>query len=75
MAEYIVTLADGADVARVSDALARAGLSVRQVLAELSIVTGEADAGRADALRAVAGVIAVETGHEIRLPPPDDPLQ
>jgi hypothetical protein len=75
MSEYIVTLTEDADPARVRDALARAGFAVREYLGEIGIITGEADEAAASAARSVPGVAAVESGHEVHIAPPDSSIQ
>ncbi len=73
--QVVISLDDDADPARVSEALARAGLVNAELLGELLLVTGEAEPEQVQQLRAVEGVRAVESTSEVQLPPPDDPLQ
>lgn len=75
MTHVVVTLSDGADLTRVSQALARAGLVGAEPLAELGMVIGEVADDGIDALRVVEGVRAVEASGEVSVPPPDAPLQ
>ena len=75
MTHVVVTLTDDADLARVSEALARAGLVKAELLAELGMVMGEASADAIAALRAVPGVRDVEASGEASVPSPDSPLQ
>jgi hypothetical protein len=71
----IVSVADDGDLAEVAAALVRAGLAVTEVLAGAGVVTGTADGAAVAALAAVPGVADVETEREVRLPPPDSPVQ
>lgn len=75
MAEYIVTLSEGADPNRVCVALGEAGLVVRNVFGELGMVTGMADSKMLGAIEKIPEVLAVEPSHEIQLPSPDEELQ
>lgn len=75
MPHVVVTLTDEADLSRVSQALARAGLVAAEPLAELGMVMGEAPDACLAALRAVPGVRDVEASGEVSVPSPDSPLQ
>lgn len=55
--------------------LASAGLNVTDVLEAIGQVTGEWSGPDFAPLRAVQGVVAVETSREISLPPPDSGVQ
>ncbi len=60
----------------VAAALGRAGLAVGQTLRATGVIQGSvADAGATDALRQVAGVAGVEVNREVKIPPPDAPVQ
>jgi hypothetical protein len=60
----------------VASALGRAGLSVGQTLRSVGVIQGSVpDAGATAALKEVAGVVGVEVNREVRLPPPDAPVQ
>jgi hypothetical protein len=75
--DVLVTLEDGQAerAARVADDLRAAGLDVTQVMTEIGVVTGSVDRARLNDLAAVSGVAAVEQSREVRLPPPDEPVQ
>ena len=78
MAEVTV-LVDDDHRSRIDDVaqeLERAGLRVAARLSATGVITGSlADAGQTAALRQVAGVAAVELARDVRLPPPDAPVQ
>ncbi|HVL31828.1 MAG TPA: hypothetical protein VM299_06290 [Solirubrobacteraceae bacterium] len=45
-------------------------------MATIGVITGVADdPGQLAALQALDGVASVEVGREVRLPPPDSPIQ
>ena len=67
---WIVTLAPGQPAAGIARELARAGLTVEQVLDEIGIVTGRGSADLAPSLRAIAGVADVSPGSDIDIGPP-----
>jgi hypothetical protein len=70
-----LTIADGADLQQVANALGKAGLAVGEVMEGLGIITGEADETALAALRATRHVEAVEQSRRIKLPPKDSPIQ
>lgn len=60
----------------VASSLEDAGMRVSQVLGSVGVITGTADdPARLGVLESLAGVRSVEVGREIRLPPPDSPIQ
>jgi hypothetical protein len=77
MASVIVSVADDriADMSTVVAALRRAGLRVTEVLDAAGVVTGTVAGNAIAALSRVPGVVDVETQRDIRLPPPDSPVQ
>lgn len=56
-------------------ALKKAGLTHVEAMASIGIVSGRAPAARVDAIRKVAGVLAVEESEWTQLAPPDAPVQ
>jgi hypothetical protein len=56
-------------------AAASLGLVVEEEMREAGVVAGSVDRKHMSALRAVAGVEAVERERTIQLPPPDSPVQ
>jgi hypothetical protein len=60
------------EVARAAEAV---GMTVHRREAAIGVLTGSIAADRLDRLRTVAGVEHVETQREIRIPPPDSPVQ
>jgi uncharacterized membrane protein (DUF441 family) len=65
-----------ASIDDVAAALEDAGLRVGAVMATIGVITGVADdPGQLAALQALDGVASVEVGREVRLPPPDSPIQ
>ena len=77
MPDVNVLIADDhlATIDEVAAALRDAGLRGAQVLPSAGVVTGAVDDAAVSALEAVDGVAKVETATEIRLPPPDEPVQ
>jgi hypothetical protein len=75
--DVLVTLDDeqAERVASVADELRAAGLDVAQVLAEIGVITGSVEPSRLKDVEAVRGVASVEQSREVRLPPPDEPVQ
>jgi hypothetical protein len=69
--EWVVTLAPDTAAATASAALARAGLHVDQVLAEIGVITGRGAASAGAALRRVPGVTDVAEQAVIDIGPPD----
>ena len=70
-----LTIADGADLQQVADALRKQGLAVGEVMEGLGIIQGEADETILDKLRTTQHVEAVEQSRRIKLPPKDSPVQ
>ncbi len=62
-------------IGEVVERLRGAGMDVEEVLPALGAVTGSADPSQLAALREVEGVLDVEPAREVRLPPPDSPVQ
>jgi hypothetical protein len=59
----------------IADELRSAGMEVGQVMGELGVVTGSVEATKMKRLSAVRGVASVERAREVRVPPPDSPVQ
>lgn len=59
----------------VVEALRGCGMEVDQVLSTMGMVAGSVEAGTSGALGEVEGVADVSEAREIRLPPPDSPVQ
>ncbi len=64
-----------AKIGSVADQLSSQGLRVGQVLEGLGIITGEVDEGGQESLRGVAGVTSVDRQQDVRIAPPDSPVQ
>jgi hypothetical protein len=62
-------------IEEVADALRVAGLQAAQVLGEIGQVTGRVSEDRLRALRTTVGVQSVDRSGEIRIGPPDSPVQ
>jgi hypothetical protein len=60
---------------KVVQAAKKAGMKVEQQLDALGVLTGSIDEGKVDRLRQIEGVSSVEAEREIRIPPPDRPVQ
>lgn len=77
MVRVMVSIVDDrlGDMSTVVEALRGAGLTVTEVLDNVGVVTGTVDSGAVASLSRVPGVADVETQREVRLPPPDSPLQ
>lgn len=71
--DIVVTTDADSDPASVAPRLRDAGMRVGETLAAAGVVTGSAAPDRLGALRDVDGVLAVEAGREIHLPPPGEP--
>ncbi|MDQ4049339.1 MAG: ketohydroxyglutarate aldolase [Actinomycetota bacterium] len=59
----------------VAEELRSAGMAVGEVMDELGVVSGSIDAAKMEELSAVTGVANVERSREVRIPPPDSPVQ
>ncbi len=59
----------------VSQAAEAVGMTVQGREAAIGVLTGSIAADKLARLRAVAGVEHVETQREVRVPPPDSPVQ
>ena len=59
----------------VSERAEAAGMKVQRRERGIGVLTGSIAADRIGSLRAVAGVEHVETQREVRIPPPDSPIQ
>lgn len=70
-----LTLASDADLERVAAAASALGMRVEQKLEALGVITGVADEGALDALRALPQVTALERSRAIKLPPRGSPIQ
>ena len=57
----------------VAAALQQAGLRLQSTLPATGVITGAAEDPAA--LAGVPGVVAVETARDVRVPPPESPLQ
>jgi hypothetical protein len=77
MVDVVATVTDEHQdrIEQVANALRLAGLQVTQVLEELGQVTGTVREDGLDALRAVVGVQSVDRSGEVRIAPPDSPVQ
>lgn len=73
--KILIVLDLNASAEQVSAALSQFGFRLEQHLPEIGVLTGDAPAGRVDALRTVAGVKAVEIEQHYRLEPPDSPAR
>ena len=78
MAIEIVVSVDDENLGRLDEivaALERIGMRVEHRMPSLGTVSGVADEALVDALRAVAGVEAVEAAQAFGIPPPDSDVQ
>lgn len=62
-------------IGEVSEAAEAAGMTVQGREAAIGVLTGSIAADKLDRLRSVAGVEHVEAQREVRIPPPDSPVQ
>jgi len=62
-------------ISAVAEELSGHGLQVGQVLEGLGVITGEVAEDKQESLRAVAGVESVDPEMDVRIPPPDAPVQ
>jgi hypothetical protein len=56
------------------NALRDAGMEITDVTGELGLVLGHTEPSKLGSLRKIEGV-SVETARELRIPPPESPLQ
>lgn len=69
---------EGGHLARlnaVAEELRSAGMEVGSVMDELGVVSGSVEPEKIERLSAVTGVASVDAAREVRIPPPDSPLQ
>ena len=59
----------------VAEELRLAGMEVGAVMGDLGVVSGSVEPEKMEQLAAVSGVAAVEAAREVRIPPPDSPVQ
>ena len=59
----------------VAEELRSAGMEVAAVMDDLGVVSGSVEPEKIERLAAVRGVAAVEASREVRIPPPDSPVQ
>lgn len=77
MPHYTITVADDHvdRIDEVADQLRSQGIEVESVLADLGLITVEADPSSARRVTALEGVESVAEGPNYQLPPPDAPIQ
>lgn len=68
---WIVTLAGGESPAQVAERLRAKGFEVEQVLEAVGVITGQASASTAEALKAMPGLQSIEPDQPIQLPDPE----
>jgi hypothetical protein len=73
--DVVISIREGHSLEDVVEALRRAGLSVDESLPEVGVVKGSTRMSNVSALASLAGVQAVEGAREVRLPPPESPVQ
>jgi hypothetical protein len=73
VADLIITVHPGADLDKVADQLAKAGLQVQDKLYAVGSITGSAQDKDIPQLRGVPGVADVSQGHTFQLNPPGTP--
>ena len=67
---WIVTLDHNASPAQVAQQLRAGGFVVEQVLDAVGVITGQATAETAEALRSLRGLQSIEQDQSIQVPPP-----
>ncbi len=70
-----VLLVEGTDLAQAKAQASAAGMSVREALEHLGMLSGEIDAARLEQLRALPFVEGVEEQRKFDIGPPDAPTQ
>ncbi len=73
--DVVVSVREGHALEDVVEALQQAGLSVDESLPEIGVVKGSTQTSNVSALASLGGVEAVERSGEVRLPPPESPVQ
>ncbi len=75
--EVLVSVEDGhlERLSAVAEALRSAGMEVDEVMDDLGVVSGSIEPAKIERLAAVTGVASVERSREVRIPPPDSPVQ
>lgn len=63
------------DAAATAQRLRAAGVSVSNELFNIGVINGTADETEVEQLRAIPGVLDVETSRDFQIAPPDSPLQ
>ena len=76
-AEILVSVEGGhlERLAAVAEELRSAGMEVGAVMDDLGVVSGSVEPEKMARLAAVTGVASVEATREVRIPPPDSPVQ
>lgn len=64
-----------AQIMEVAAALQAQGMIVEQTMPSIGVITGTVEAGQLTGLSQVEGVMAVEQGQAVQLPPPESDLQ
>jgi hypothetical protein len=73
VADVVITVHPGADLDKIADQLAKAGLQVQDKLHAVGSITGSAEDKDIPQLRGVPGVADVSQGHTFQLNPPGTP--
>ena len=73
MADLIITVHPSADLDKVADELAKAGLQVHDKLHAIGSITGSAPDQHIPQLRSIPGVADVSPGQSFQLNPPGTP--
>jgi hypothetical protein len=68
---WIVTLAGDESPAQMAERLRARGFAVEQVLEAVGVITGQASASTAEALKAMPGLQSIEPDQAIQLPDPE----
>lgn len=73
--QYVVTLVPGTDADAAAAELRSRGLAIDNVMHEIGIISGAADAASVTSLENTAGVLDVSESGEVHLPPPESDIQ
>jgi hypothetical protein len=72
---WLVTVDPQVDIARVSRVLSQSGFQVKQILSEVSCITGSAPGGKIPLFRKITGVVNISADFPVDLGPGDGDIQ
>ena len=72
---FLVTVDPDSDPEAVAADLMSHGFQVDNVMKEIGIISATTDANDVSSVRSLQGVSAIEEDQEVKIPPPDSPVQ